>query len=157
LATAPLHDGIAIQRTFDAARINAVCNHPEVLPTLGLGAGPLDVTESIAEKRNIFLIGEHGGAMFHWSAPGVYDAHDFFLPEGRGKWAMVASRAMLDAIFDLYGARMVWAMTPVENRACRFFNRLLGFKSEGISFARLLPGEDPIEVETFVLERASCR
>jgi hypothetical protein len=154
LASAPVPEhGISIQRTFDAARVNAVCNHPDVLPTLGLGTGPLDATTAIANERNIFLMGDHGGAMFHWSAPGVYDAHDFFLPEARGKWALAASRAMLAQMFDWYGARMIWAMTPVENRACRYFNRWLGFKSEGVSVAQLIPDSVPIEVETFVMER----
>jgi hypothetical protein len=64
---------------------------------------------------------------------------------------------MLSTMFDAHGARMIWAMTPVENKACRFFNRRLGFKSEGISTETLAEEVGPLEVETFVMERSQCR
>jgi len=142
----------AVMRVFDAAQVNAVVNHPAVLAGLSLGFDYLDVTPLIENPRNVFLMGEQGGAMFIWSAPGVYDAHDYFLPEGRGKWAMAASFAMLGIMFDAYGAEMIWAQTPIENRACRLFNRILGFKSGGTESAILIPGHPPCEVELFVLK-----
>ena len=117
----------------------------------------IDVSAAMEDHRNIFLMGDHGGAMFHWSAPHTYDAHDYFLPEGRGQWALRASREMLSAMFDIWGARMIWAQTPVELKACRIFNRWLGFKSEGLSMSRLMPGADPVEVETFTMEAGQCR
>jgi hypothetical protein len=156
LATAPQLNDDWICRTFDAAPVNAFCNHPEVLPTLSLGKGVIDVSAAMEDHRNVFMIGVHGGAMFHWSAPGVYDAHDFFLPEGRGTWALRISRAMIGTMFKTHGARMIWAQTPIENRACRMFNRWLGFKSDGVSMVRLMPDADPQEVETFVMERKPC-
>lgn len=136
-----------MSRTYDADAINAVCNHPEVLPSLSLGSGAVDVSALIENPRNLFFIGAHGGAMFHWCAPGIYAAHDFFLPEGRGGWALKASRFMLDTVFYEFRARLVWAETPTENRACRMFNRWLGFKSEGVT--RSPAGYD---AETFVME-----
>lgn len=141
-----------VERVFDAAPVNAICNHPEVQPTLSLGMGDVDVSALIADERNVFLMGEHGGAMFHRTGPGVYAAHDYFLPEGRGQWALKASRYMLSYMFDVMKARMIWAETPVENRACRMFNRWLGFKSEGLSCVALVPGSDPVQAETFVME-----
>jgi len=136
-------------RTFDAAAVSDICNNPTVLPTLSLGRGEIDVTSLIADHRNLFFLGEFGGAMFHRVAPDVYAAHDFFLPEGRGQWALRASRQMLKLAFD-HGAKMVFADTPIANRACRMFNRWLGFQSRGIS-------TDPVmgEVETFVLYAAA--
>lgn len=144
-------------RTYDAEAVNAFCNDPDVLPGLCLGLDHVDVTQAIADDRNVFFIGEHGGAFFHWSAPGTYDAHDFFVKEGRGSWAKAASFSMLIAMFHDYGARLLWAQTPVENKACRVFNRILGFKSEGFSRVRLMPDADPVEVETFVMEEAPCQ
>lgn len=148
------HDdsAIAIQRTTDAALVNAICNHPAVLPGLGLGFDSVDLTALLANPRNICLVGKHGGAILVWSGPGIYDAHDFILPEGRGAWAKRACGMILDMMFDGYGARMVWAQTPVENRACRMFNRMLGFKSQGREQAILIPGTPPREVEIFIME-----
>lgn len=141
-----------IIRCFDASAVNALINHPAIQPGLNLGMGDLDVTPLIDNPRNVILLGQHGGAMFVWCGPGIYDAHDFFLPEGRGKWAMKASLTMLAMMFDGHGAEMIWAQTPVENRACRFFNRRLGFKSRGTEQAILIPGQPPQEVELFVLK-----
>jgi len=152
VATAPDIAGNLVFRTFDAGAVNAVCNHPAVHPTLSLGMGEIDVSVLISDARNIFFLGEHGGALFHRTAPGVYAAHDFFLPEGRGPWALRASREMLASVFADYCARMVWAETPIENKPCRLFNRWLGFKSEGVGFTHALPGHDPIKVEIFVME-----
>lgn len=153
MATAPQIDPVMTQRTFDAAAVNAVCNHPAVLPSLSLGMDAIDVTPLMADDRNLFFLGEYGGALFHRTAPGVYAAHDFFLPEGRGPWALSASREMLQRMFYDFDARLIWAETPTENRACRLFNRWLGFKSEGVSIVPAMAGHPPIEVETFIMER----
>ncbi|MBI0474217.1 hypothetical protein D9601_02405 [Sphingomonas sp. MA1305] len=59
---------------------------------------------------------------------------------------------MLAKMFDQFAARLIWAETPVENRACRMFNRWLGFKSEGVTTAALYPGAEPSQIETFVME-----
>lgn len=150
LASLPLSDDAIVARTFDAAAVNAVCNDPAVLPTLSLGQGHIDVSRLIADERNVFYLGEHGGAMFHRVAPRTYAAHDFFLPSGRGKWALAASRHMLGLMID-GGARLIFAETPVENRGCRMFNRWLGFTSEGVSEVELIPGQSQ-QIETFVME-----
>lgn len=153
MATAPT-DSIEqiVFREWRADAVNAVCNHPAVLPTLSLGMGEVDVSGLMADPRNVFFLGEHGGAMFHRTGPGVYAAHDFFLPSGRGAWALRASRYMLEYMLDVMSARLIWAETPIENRACRMFNRWLGFKSEGVSDVVLVPGYDAVAVETFVME-----
>lgn len=152
MASLPVPDNQIVSRCYDAAAINAVCNNPSVLPNLSLGRGLIDAADLLSNTRNVAFLGEYGGALFHWNAPGVYAAHDFFLPEGRGQWALRASREMLARMFREYGARLIWAETPIENRACRLFNRWLGFKSEGLSDTPLYPGAIPSRVETFVME-----
>jgi hypothetical protein len=101
-------------------------------------------------------MGEHGGAILVWCGPGIYDAHDFILPEGRGAWARKACLQILHKAFREHGARLVWAQTPVENRACKLFNRILGFKSRGTEEA---PSSCPARllamVEIFTME-APC-
>lgn len=144
-----------VARCFDPAAVNAIANHPDVLPGLGLGFDALDVTPLIENPRNLCYLGEHGGAILVWTGPGIYDAHDFILPEGRGTWARKACLSILAKAFGEHRAKMVWAQTPVENRACRMFNRLLGFVSHGTEPAILIPGTPPREVEIFVME-APC-
>lgn len=142
-------------RTFDVAAVNRVVNDPTVFPHLALGAFDyIDMSPLIENPRNICFMGELGGAILVWSAPDTYDAHDFILPDGRGKWAKIVCASILSMMFDAYGAKMIWAQTPVENRACRMFNRMLGFKSRGTEEAILVPGSAPREVEIFVMERA---
>lgn len=146
-------DDVVVWRSADAERANVIANDPSVLPGVSLGLPSVDLSTLIANPRNIFMLGEHGGAIFVWSGPGIYDAHDFFLPSGRGAWAKAASKLMLNSMFDQWGAEMIWAQTPVENRACRMFNRMLGFKSEGREAAILIPGHAPREVEIFVMRK----
>lgn len=155
-----LHTPISssLWRTTDPVEVNAVLNHPEVLPTAGLGAKSLDASVVLANPRNIALMGEYGGAIFMWSAPGIFEAHDYFLPAGRGAWAKQASRSMLDIMFDAYGASMVWAQTPIENRACRIFNRILGFNSMGVETVTMIPGAAAQSVEVFIMRKdGSCQ
>lgn len=157
MASQPVSTDTIVTRSFDAVVINRVCNTPGVLEGLSLGLDALDVSALLSDQRNIAFLGEFGGALFHRTGPGVFAAHDFFLPQGRGAWALAASREMLATMFREYGARLIWAETPVENRACRMFNRWLGFRSEGIATVPLYAGAEPTAVETFVLEAPSCR
>lgn len=143
-----------VERTHDATQANVVANHPAVKPGLDLGLDiEIDMTVLVSNPENLLFMGEHGGAILIWSAPGVYDAHNFVLPEGRGEWARKACAAILDLMFEEYGARMVWAQTPVENVACRKLNRLLGFQSEGIAHRSMAPGLPAQDVEFFTLCR----
>jgi hypothetical protein len=141
-----------LRETRDAARANEVCNNHTVLPGLSLGVfDSIDLTPLVTNDRNHLLMGEFGGALLIWTAPGVYDVHDFVLPEGRGSWARDAAQDVFAFVFDTLGARLLWTQTPVENRASRMFNRILGFKSEGIHTAALWPGAEPRPVEYFTM------
>lgn len=112
-------------RTFDAGAINALCNHPSIRPTIG-GEGELDCSGLIADKRNVFMLADGGGACFIWRGPGVYEGHSFFL--ARGSDAIRLGKAMLDEL----DADLVWGTTPESNRPARWFNRKIGFKSLGM-------------------------
>lgn len=140
--------------SLDAVAANEICNDPSVLPTLSLGVfDSIDLAPLIANPRNHLLMGEFGGVLLIWTAPGVYDAHDFVLPDGRGKWARDVSQDVFAFVFDVLHARLLWTQTPVDNRASRMFNRILGFKSEGIHTVPLWPGAEPMAVEYFTMER----
>lgn len=110
-----------LTRCHDPARINAVVNHPMVRPYVGAPTlGYLDMTDAAARPEHWFLMGEHGGFMLGWSAPGAREVHTFILPDGRGKWAIEARTAMLDYAKE-HGAKMLWTkIRPDDKHVIRF-------------------------------------
>ena len=158
MATAPLIDESHVWRTFDVAAVNDFVNHPAVLPSLSLGIyEQIDMSPLLQNDRNICFIGQHGGAICVWSGPGIYDCHNFVVPEGRGGWAKRAMSEIIVKMFRDFGAAMLWAQTPIENAACRFMNRALGFQSRGKEMAILAPGLSPQLVEVFSMEGIPCQ
>lgn len=118
-------------RSHDAARINAVVNHPEVRPHVGApDAGDLDVTDLVTRPEHWFLMGDHGGFMLSWSAPGVREVHTFVLPEGRGKWAEDARAAMLDYARK-NGTEMLWTKIAEDDRHVIRYARQGGMQFTG--------------------------
>lgn len=91
--------------------------------------GEGDASALVEDHRNVCLVSEGGGFIFAWRGPGVYEAHSFFLPTHRGKFAIRAGREALEMLHDEYGAEKIWGLTPLNNRAALFYNRLCGMKS----------------------------
>jgi hypothetical protein len=89
--------------------------------------GDLDPTALLSDTRNRLYFDERGGAIFAWRGPGIYEGHSFF--RVRGGDAIKAGREVLTHISD---ALMVWGLTPESNRAARWFNRQVGFQSQGM-------------------------
>lgn len=133
-----------IERVFDPDIVNAFANHPTIRPFIGGdGSDSADLTEAVADKRNLFFATERGCAAFLWRGPGIYEGHTMFLCSGRE--AIGLGRAML-ALVHALGAAMIWGLTPMTFRHVRFFNRKLGFSSGG-------PMETPIGLcELFIME-----
>lgn len=76
-----------VERSFDAERFNAILNHPDV--RRGIGDAKVvraDVSELVANKDNVLLLGKHGGTLVIRLLPGIYEPHIAVLPEGRGTW-----------------------------------------------------------------------
>lgn len=116
-----------IRRTFDTAEINELINHPDIRPTVG-GEGDLDAAALLADRRNICLVDEGGGAIFAWRGPGVFEGHSFF--RVRGREAIRLGKQFLSAVSD--AADLVWGLTPESLRHVRWFNRQVGFRSRGM-------------------------
>jgi len=119
-----------MHRTFNAGPVNLLLNHPAIRPTIG-GEGALDAATLLADRRNICLITDAGGAMFAWRGPGIYEGHSFF--KCRGREAIGLGKALLAKLFNDHDARMVWGLTPEALRHVRWFNRKLGFASHGLA------------------------
>jgi hypothetical protein len=120
-----------LERCFDAGLVNLAANHPDVRPYLGPASlGELDFEESVAEEQNWFLMGEHGGFILAWCAPGVYEVHVMVLPEGRGKWAAKARQATIDYAKE-NGAKMLWARIAPQAKFVSWFARRGGMQPTG--------------------------
>jgi hypothetical protein len=122
-----------IVRATDASLHNFIANHPAVKPTFGYANAFADLSPLLEYPDQYIMLSDGKGAasIFEWSAPFVRQGHSLFLPDSRGKDGLESARAMLGWMFD-YGAKMLWGMTPLDNRAALMFNRLIGFKAGGV-------------------------
>jgi hypothetical protein len=111
--------------TSDAITINDILNQPDIRPYLGAGDEPADITDLLADGRNVCLFDHRGGCIFIWRGPQIFEGHSFFTVKGRE-----ALRAGREAL-SLISADLVWGLTPINNRKAAWFNRQLGFQSIG--------------------------
>jgi hypothetical protein len=120
-----------IARTFDANRINVLVNHPTIRPFVGGdGKSILDLTNAVMDRKNIFLLGEHGGFAFTWCAPRTFEIHTFILPEGRGA---LASKLAIEArsLMQELGARHLWTRVAESMAHVLKFTLNAGFEIDG--------------------------
>lgn len=109
-----------IERIFDSNVVNAVSNHPSIFPHISGGReGPLDCSEFVEDKNNVFLAGEHGLAIFHWRNPGCYEMHYRVLPSGRGKWSLGFALGCLTWMFSHPDVLALGCRVPRGNYASR--------------------------------------
>lgn len=98
-----------------------------------------DMSELLAEPMHVCLIDGESGAIFAFRGPGVFEVHVFFAVKGRD--AIDLGHAMLDLMRAEHGARLFWALVPVESRKVLFYTRLMGWKSLGVRETRHGPQE----------------
>jgi hypothetical protein len=114
----------------DAAFLNRVVNDATVFrgATLGILTDPVDMTPLLADERNLFLANEHGGFLLIDKGSGIYEIHTQFLPEGRGKSAIVAGRDAMKYMFSETPARALMTFCPLDNPQSAFLARACGMK-----------------------------
>lgn len=105
-----------IERTFDPAFFNDICNRPDVRPGLG-GEGVLDTTEVVTNPKNFALRTEYGGFILIPHGAGFYSVHTQFATEGRGAHAIAAMRSGLDFMFTRTDAMRIFSHCPETNPA----------------------------------------
>lgn len=105
-----------IERTFDAAWFNRLCNLPEVRPGLG-GEGKIDVSALVLDYANYALRTEHGGFILIGHGAGVYSVHSQFSKEGRGRHAIQAMKAGLEYMFTRTDCMRIFSHCPDDNPA----------------------------------------
>lgn len=119
---------LSVRREFAAERLNAVVNHPDVRPWVGGGTGLLDLSQVVADQRNILLMGEGGGFLFIQQEPGIYEVHSQFLPEHRGKNVIRAGHDAARYMFTRTDCIEIRSKVPDGNSAALGFARLMGWE-----------------------------
>ena len=122
---------VQVQRHFDAGTMNRVLNHDQVRSWLANKEdGVLDLTNVVQDQRNILLMGEHGGQMFRWLQPGVYEVHTAVLPEGRGEWAGEMAAKAFRLMFTCSDAYEIVTRIPRGHIAALTLAKMLGMRHE---------------------------
>lgn len=136
-----------LRRCFDADTINALVNDPSIRPHIGGdGESPLDLSAAVADRQNVFLMGEHGGFAFTWSAPRTYEVHTFILPEGRGPAALELALTARGWMAEHF-ADHLWTRVTPEAANVRAFTLKAGFSPAGQHTVDL--GTGPITYDIF--------
>lgn len=106
------------QRDYTAERINAVVNHPGVLPYVAAhGQESLDLGPVLSNLNNIALMCDDGGVLALSVEPGVYEIHTQFTPELRGAAVIKIVRDMIEHLFLATPAIELLTQIPVSNPA----------------------------------------
>lgn len=119
-------------RQADAVRINEIINDPAVRPFIG-GSGPIDLTTLVADRGNVVLCGEHGGAVFHRLLPGLYELHTSILTSGRGRWTLRAAAEAFFFMFTQTDCVEIVTKVPDENRPALAAAKLSGMTLDWVS------------------------
>lgn len=114
-----------MHRSFDPEVMRKAFEpHPDLFPV------DTNFESWLANKNNVMLVeGESVGLACH-EYPGVYTGHYLF--KVRGREALKLARRMMEWMIENEGAKAFTGITPVDNKAARWFNRNLGFTSFGV-------------------------
>lgn len=120
-----------IERQHSADRINVILNHPAIRPWVANDSdGVIDLSETIADSRNVVLMGAHGGIAFLWMQPGVYEAHTQVLPAGRGGWTCELTEACARHMFTKTDAYDIATRVPAGHVAAKAAAEAQGMRYE---------------------------
>ena len=127
-------DAGSIWRSFDAADINAIFNHPTVFPNVSVpGLEKIDVTNLVSDPRNVMLMADGGGIIFCQIEPGIYEVHTAFLKPERGSYGPHIRNVCQNAyrwMFTHTDCMVLQTKIPAFNRAAIVFAPLLGWRLE---------------------------
>jgi len=143
-----------IRPTKDAARLNAIANHPEVRPHIGGGTAQLDFTQVLTLPHVLALEVEHGAFVFAALDPGRYEQHTLILPEGRGAGVLPAAREAFRYMFVQTDCTEIVTKVAGSNKAAALMARRAGFAQ---TFTRPNAWEDGSDLTFFSLSMDAWR
>ncbi len=141
-----------LQRDFDASRINAIANHPDVHPWITQhGAGAIDMSAIVADLNNVLLMTDVGGLLFHQIEVATSEVHTTFLPEARGPGAMRLCREALRWMFIRTNCMEVVTKVPAHNRCALGMVRACKFRHDFHRAGLWMTDEGAVDVHFFGL------
>ena len=136
----------------DAARLNEICNHPEVFPWIkGPTDEPVDLTEVVTGGDTVTLLGRHGGILFHCLLPEMWEAHTQVVPEGRGPWALECVQACLAWLYTRTDAMEVVTRCPKGNVAALALAKAAGLSKEFTNPTGWTKDGQPVPADIYAL------
>jgi hypothetical protein len=94
-------------------------------------AGDGDLQEWIDTEGNMAFVDDLGNVgILHREEPHIYDSHIFF--KSRGREAITKAVEMMKYGFENTDCLVMRGYTPLYNKAARWINRQLGYKSYGV-------------------------
>lgn len=142
---------LALYRTFDAERVNALVNHPSIRPTCGGdGKSFLDLAAFLANRKNHAVVWDKGGFLFSWSAPATYEVHIMVLPEGRGRAAYRKARHGITYMLE-QGMERLWARISQDAHGLRHYTASAGFTRCGTDTLDI--GHGPVTYDLYQWEK----
>ena len=149
---------IILRRTFDAAEVNAILNHPTVFPSLAIpGVESFDMAPILADQRNVALMADGGAILFCWCEPGVYEVHtNFIKPErgahgNKGPYIKNACLASYRWMFTHTDCVNLLTRIPATSRAAAIFAPLLGWVKQFERKAIWPTKDGPVDVSFWML------
>jgi hypothetical protein len=131
MTLADLHQMLAkMHRATDAVRLNEIVNNETVRPFVRGAPGPLDLSQVVADQNNVVLVGEHGAIVFQHHQPGLFEAHSQCLPEGRGAWMVLFTRACIHWMMTRVFAVDLMTRVPRGNVAAKVLTKMVGGEFE---------------------------
>jgi hypothetical protein len=116
-----------IERIYDVARVNEIVNDDLVYPWVhGSVVGPLDMAPVVEDRRNYCLFGEHGGVIYKFMQPGLYEAHTQVKRSGRGRWALSMVKQSFFYMFTRTEAVELMTRVPHGNIAAKALVKSFG-------------------------------
>lgn len=118
-----------VQLSRDAELLNRVMNDPSVFPWISLGhKESVDCSMLLSDDRNYFFANEHGGFLVLDTGGGIYEIHTQFLPEGRGRPAILGAHEGMAFMFTQTSCVALKTFCPFNNRAATKLAKLAGMK-----------------------------
>ncbi len=115
----------------DIPEINKILNAPGVIEGATMDTCVHMDAGVVLDMGGHVLVNDTGGFLLIPTEPEEFEAHMFFLPEGRGKHAISAAKEGLAIMFDKHRAKKVTARIPLSNLASRRLTKQIGFSSVG--------------------------
>ena len=142
-----------IERVFSAEKLNEIVNDPSVYQWVcgSLEGQYLDLSPAVADRRNVALMGEHGGVIFARHQMGYYEAHTQVLPSGRGAWTLAMVNDALRWMFTTTDAVEIVTRVPKGNYAARALTKAIHGVYEFTSHQGWVKGGQVISADIFAL------